>query len=97
MTDSKLNTQRIDKINAALRAALSPLVLDVTDESHLHVGHAGAQSGRGHFHVKIVAAQFDDLTLIKRHRLVYAALGDLMDTDIHALGIEAIALREHHA
>ncbi|NND60287.1 MAG: BolA family transcriptional regulator [Gammaproteobacteria bacterium] len=75
-------------------AALSPVELTVTDESHKHVGHAGAQDGRGHFHVHIVAAAFAGKPPLGRHRMVYAALGDLMETDIHALGIEALTPEE---
>lgn len=78
---------RIAKIEAALRAALAPTDLQVRDDSHLHAGHAGAQSGRGHFHLTMTSAAFAGLTPIARHRAVYAALGTLMDTDIHALSM----------
>ncbi|MEZ5566134.1 MAG: BolA family protein [Gammaproteobacteria bacterium] len=72
-----------------MEAALTPAVLEVTDEGHLHVGHEGARDGRGHFHVRIVSGKFRGLGQIARHRLVYEALGDLMVTDIHALRISA--------
>ena len=85
---------RIEQIRTALSAALNVDFLEITDESHLHAGHAGARTGLGHFHVKIVAPEFSGLSLIKRHRLVYGAVGELMETDIHALGIEAIAPNE---
>jgi BolA protein len=91
MNASEVNQTRIEQIRAALEAALSTDSLEITDESHLHAGHAGARSGKGHFHVKIVASEFAGLTLVKRHRLVYNAVGELMDREIHALGIEAIA------
>lgn len=94
MSASELNETRIEQIRAALDAALDVDFLEITDESHLHAGHAGARTGMGHFHVKIVASEFAGLTLIKRHRLVYGAVGELMNTDIHALGIEAIAPNE---
>lgn len=71
-------------------AVLAPLELDVEDESHRHVGHAGARDGRGHFHVRIVSAAFAGQAPLARHRAVYAALGDLMHTDIHALAIDAL-------
>jgi BolA protein len=80
---------RIDTIRTRLAAALAPSTLDVDDESHRHVGHAGARDGRGHFRVRIVSAAFEGQSAIARHRAVYAALGDLMQTDIHALAIEA--------
>lgn len=82
-----MSAARIIKIEAALNAALAPTELQVRDDSHLHAGHAGAQSGRGHFHVTMTSAAFVGLTPIARHRAVYAALGSLMDTDIHALSM----------
>lgn len=78
---------RIAMIRARLQAALDPQVLDVTDESHLHAGHAGARDGRGHFHVRIASARFKGLSAVARHRLVYEALGELLATDIHAVRI----------
>jgi BolA protein len=84
-------SDRIERIRATLERALAPLQLDIEDESHRHVGHAGARDGRGHFRVHIVAADFAGLPLIKRHQRVYAALGDLMSTDIHALALDTRA------
>ncbi len=81
---------RIDKIRAALQV-LQPSLLEIEDESHRHAGHAGAASGHGHFRVKIISTVFNGLTPIARHRKIYAALGELMQTDIHALAIEARA------
>lgn len=72
-------------------AALAPVELDVEDESHRHVGHAGARDGRGHFRVRVVSGAFAGLAPLARHRAVYAALGELMQTDIHALAIDARA------
>ena len=82
------------EIERRLRAALAPESLAVTDESHMHEGHAGARDGRGHFRVSLVAEAFDGQPMLARHRAVYRALGDLMQTDIHALAIEAIASDE---
>ena len=79
------------KIRVCLTRALEPIELEITDESHKHIGHAGAKSGIGHFHVSIISEQFRDLTPIRRHRLIYTAIGDLMDTEIHALTIDATA------
>lgn len=80
---------RPEAIRAALAAALAPVSLEVVDESHKHAGHAGARDGRGHFAVTIVSEAFTSLAPLARHRRVYAALGDLMQTDIHALSIQA--------
>ena len=80
---------RVERIRAHLQRELAPLELDIEDESHKHAGHAGARDGRGHFRVRVVSAAFVGLPLLARHRRVYAALGDMMQTDIHALAIEA--------
>jgi BolA protein len=77
-----------------LTTSLQPQMLDIEDESHLHVGHAGARDGRGHFRVIIVADAFDGLTRVQRHQKIYAALGDLMQTDIHALAVQALTPAE---
>jgi len=61
------------------------------DDSHLHVGHVGARDGKGHFTVRIVSERFVKLRPMARHRLVYQALADMMQTDIHALSIVALA------
>ena len=82
---------RLEVIRSRLDGNLHPLLLELEDESHLHAGHAGARDGRGHYRVRIVSPQFQGLRLIARHQLVYRALGDLMQTDIHALSITALA------
>lgn len=87
-------SERIERIRARLRQQLSPSALDIDDESHKHAGHAGARDGRGHFRVRIVAAAFSGESLLARHRRVYAALGDLLQTDIHALALDARAPEE---
>lgn len=67
--------------------------VEVTDNSHLHVGHAGAQSGGGHFAVLVKAVAFQGLSRINSHRLVYQQLNELFsDGSIHALEVEAIAI-----
>lgn len=81
--------QRADAIRDALQAALAPTQLDIRDDSHRHAKHPGARDGRGHFHVEIVSAAFAGLSPLARHRAVYAALGELMTTDIHALSMRA--------
>ncbi len=78
-----------EQIRRRLAVALAPAELKITDEGHLHIGHAG--EGKGHFHVHIVSAAFAGRLPLQRHRMVYAALGDLMDNGIHALSIDAKA------
>ena len=80
--------ERIERIRARLIDALAPSELVIEDESHKHAGHAGARDGRGHFRVRIVAAAFSGQPLLARHRRVYAALGQMMQTDIHALALD---------
>ena len=81
---------RIERIRDAL-AALQPVTLDVIDDSHKHAGHEGARDGRGHFTIRIVSPVFAGKAPLARHRAIYAALGEMMQTDIHALAIEAKA------
>ena len=77
-------------IERALSAALAPVALAVTDDSHRHVGHAGAREGR-HFSVRITSGRFAGLSRVARHRLVYDALQPLIPQGIHALAIQAHA------
>ena len=85
---------RMDRIRAALEAALAPSVLELTDESALHAGHAGAASGGGHYRLRIVSDKFDGLKLVMRHRLVYDAVHTMMHAEIHALAITALTPSE---
>lgn len=84
-----MTADRVARIEALLTEAFSPSHLLVKDQSHLHAGHAGAQDGRGHFDLTIVAEAFAGKRPLARHRLVYDALGSMMETDIHALRITA--------
>jgi len=79
-----------DEIESRLRAALEPSELVITDDSHLHAGHAGAREG-AHFTVLIVSNRFTGVHRVGRHRLVYHALAELMRSGIHALAIDARA------
>lgn len=86
-----MTAERIALIRSRLETALEPEELDVVDDSHRHVGHAGARDGRGHFQVRILSRRFAGKRTVERHRMVYAALGSLMQTDIHALGLVALS------
>lgn len=83
-------SNRIALIRDRLTAALSPTLLDVIDDSHHHVGHPGAQGG-GHFTVRLACPTFENKSRVACHRMIYEALGHLMQTDIHALSIEIIS------
>lgn len=83
-------------VEALLRerlASLAPLAIEIIDDSALHAGHAGAGQG-GHYRLRIVADAFSGKSTVARHRLVYAALGELMRSKIHALSIKALAPEE---
>lgn len=88
-----MTLSRIEKIKLALEP-LHPISLEVVDNSHLHRGHVGAQSGKGHFALTIVASCFEGKTQIQRHRIIYNALSDLLNTDIHAIEIKSYTHNE---
>jgi BolA protein len=85
------NEQRIQGIKQRLQQNLVPTRLEVEDESHLHIGHPGAQSGAGHFAVTIASPFFAGKSKIKCHRLIYTAVIDLMGDHIHALKINIVS------
>ena len=88
MNASDLPVTVLQALQARLTQSFQPQSLEVRDDSAAHVGHAGARSG-GHYAIRIVASDFDGLGLLARHRLVYAAVADLMQDAIHALQIDA--------
>lgn len=76
-------------------AALEPVALELVDESAQHAGHAGAQpGGNTHWRLTIVSPRFTGKPTVTRHRMVYQALGELMQNPIHALAITARAPEE---
>ena len=72
-------------------AALEPVAIEIRDDSHKHAGHEGAKGGGGHFTLVIVSRRFAGVSIQMRHRMVYDALGPMMQRDIHALAIVARA------
>ena len=80
---------REQRLRERLERHFSPASLHIEDESHHHAGHAGAADGHSHFRIRIVAEAFRGVAPLGRHRMVYAAVQDLMRSDIHALAIEA--------
>ena len=89
-----VGASRSDRIEAKLRAALEAESVEVVDESHLHAGHAGARSGKGHFRVRVVSERFAGLSRIPSQRLVFAALAEEMESDIHALAMQTLTPEE---
>lgn len=89
-TNESMTTDRIQLLRERL-SALEPTELDIIDESHMHIGHAGSRDGAGHYRVKIVSPKFQGIRTVACHRLVYDLVRDLMPHPIHALAIEARA------
>jgi len=75
-------------------AQIDPELIEIYDESGEHVGHAGAAGGGGHYQLIVVARRFAGLSRVARHRLVYEAVGDLMQQRVHALAITALTPEE---
>lgn len=86
-----MTAERVELIRKRLEAVFAPKELEIVDDSRRHAGHAGARDGRGHFQVRIVAGEFAGRKTLERHRMVYAALGSLMQSDIHALTVVALS------
>jgi len=85
---------RQSRISAELQERFNPTELLIKDQSQLHAGHEGAKDGKGHFDVTIVSSAFEGQNRIQRHRMVYDALTQLLQTDIHALRIKAFTPSE---
>ena len=90
-------SDRLAWLTEALRQGLAPTHLVVEDESHLHVGHAGAAGGGGHFRALVVSSAFRGQTRVARQRAVYALLGDAMRARIHALALRTLTPEEWEA
>jgi len=85
---------RVERIRHLLTLGLSPVSLDIEDESALHAGHAGAASGGGHYRIRMISEHFDGLGKVGRHRLVYDCLREMMQKDIHALAMTLLTPAE---
>ena len=80
--------QLIANMYTQLKTGCKTETVAIIDDSAQHVGHSGHQ-GAGHFTVNIVSTEFCDKSLVKRHQLVYQALGNYIGQEIHALCIHA--------
>ena len=89
VNDSKVVASMRDRL-----AALAPDVVEIYDESGEHVGHEGAKGGGGHYQLLIVARAFEGESRVARHRMIYAALGSMLQQEIHALAINAYTPEE---
>ena len=77
-----------DALETKLRESLEATHVEVIDESHLHVGHAGAKDGGGHYRAVIVSEKFADLNRVQSQQLVYASVDEWMGKEIHALSMK---------
>jgi BolA family transcriptional regulator, general stress-responsive regulator len=77
--------------------ALEPQSVELTDDSAHHAGHPGAQAGGGHYQLTVVSPHFAGKSRLERHRMVYAALGALMQREIHALALRTLTPGEHRS
>jgi len=82
-------SSRAQRVAQRLRAELQAVHVEVADESHQHAGHPGARGG-GHFRALIVSPRFAGLGRVAAQRLVYAALGDLLPGEIHAISMTTL-------
>lgn len=84
------------RIERKLTQAFSPVALEITDDSHLHAGHAGQNPlGESHFSIRIVSAVFAGVSVVTRHRKIYRVLADELHERVHALSLQALSLEEH--
>ena len=75
-----------------LNSSLAPTRVDLVDDSEQHRGHGGHNpAGESHFTLRIESAAFEGKTRVQRQRMIYAALGELMESRVHALSIRATA------
>jgi BolA family transcriptional regulator, general stress-responsive regulator len=88
-----MSDSRVAQLRSAIERELTPLRLEIIDDSAQHAGHAGAREG-GHFRVLVVANVFSGRSQLERHRLVYAAVATLMGQGVHALSITACTPEE---
>ncbi len=86
--------ERKQRLRQQLETSFHPLELEIQDDGIQHMDHA--HEGSGHYSVRIVAPAFATQSLLQRHRMIYAVLHDLLQTDIHALSIKALAPGEFH-
>jgi len=83
-----------ERLRARLQEALAAVRIEVEDESAAHAGHPGARGGGGHYRVYLVSNRFAGLARVARHRLVYDALRDLMQREVHALSLSLFTPEE---
>lgn len=82
-------------IRDKLENSLTPVSLEIVDDSHRHEGHGGARpSGETHFNIRIVSVAFEGKPRLARHRMVFECLKELMDAPVHALSLNTLTPAE---
>jgi BolA protein len=94
MSDAPAGTDPTVGLMEQRLAVLEPELIQIYDESAEHAGHAGAASGGGHYQLIVVSRRFEGQSRVTRHRLIYQAMADLMQTQVHALSITALTPEE---
>ena len=89
-----MTVPRAERIKVMLQQAFTASQVSVRDDSAMHVGHAGAGDGAGHYYVRVESQVFSGRSRLERHRLVYEALATMLPREIHALNIEAVSPEE---
>lgn len=84
------SSERIKIMTERLQQAFAPSHLEIIDDSHHHVGHAGAQGGAGHYALVISADCFKNKSRVEAHREIYRVLNDMIPHEIHALRINIL-------
>lgn len=88
-------TPYTDRMRRKLTDGLSPVRLNIEDQSDRHIGHGGAHpEGETHFHITVVAESFAGKSRVERQRMIYALLKDEMDERVHALALTTLAPQE---
>ena len=85
----------IKKINKLISKKLNISKIEIIDDSHKHRNHKKDTLG-GHFHLFIVSDDFKEMSLIKRHQLIYNILGKMVKTEIHALSMKLLDVEEYN-
>ena len=84
-------TDTAKEIESILKEEFAPIHLEIIDESHLHAGHMGYVEGQStHFRITIVSEKFEGMMPIKQHRMVNAAVKELLDGPVHALALKTL-------
>ncbi len=95
--ETPVGEERLKMVEQRVRAAIDPVHLQILDESHRHRGHEGARSGGSHYRLTVVSERFVGRSRLARHRMLYDAVGDAMNREIHAFALRTYTPEEWEA